>query len=331
MVDAVRVTEKALGKVYFGCSPKEASSRVFRRSLFVVQDVKRGDLFTAENVRSIRPGHGLHTRHLAEVLGRQAACDIERGTPLTVTRELVNRSTRNEDCQSLPEEGVLSRIVAGRRFSSHFCLGLAVVTYHGVLPRRIRTRRFGVGRATSSARRCWAAAASAEGPLQRDFARGCACLAEGRRELPPRAVLLTCDDGLLNCLTDMLPVLRQEKVRCLFFVTGASAEESRTMLWYEELFLLFLRAPAGHFEISSEGVLIQGDLGSREQRRAIWWNSVKRLSQVDSERAGLFLQATRIQFGSDQRRDFRERKFSIVPAVWIADTPPNFWNWLRRE
>jgi pseudaminic acid synthase len=83
MVDAVRVTEKALGKVYFGCSAKEASSRVFRRSLFVVQDVKQGDLFTAENVRSIRPGQGLHTRHLAEVLGRHAACDIERGTPLS--------------------------------------------------------------------------------------------------------------------------------------------------------------------------------------------------------------------------------------------------------
>ena len=89
MVDAVRVTEKALGEVYFGCSAKEASSRVFRRSLFVVQDVKRGDLFTAENVRSIRPGHGLHTRHLPEVLGRHAACDIERGTPLSW--ELVNR------------------------------------------------------------------------------------------------------------------------------------------------------------------------------------------------------------------------------------------------
>jgi N-acetylneuraminate synthase len=83
MVDAVRVTEKALGKVYFGCSAKEANSRVFRRSLFVVQDVKRGDRFTAENVRSIRPGQGLHTRHLPEVVGRRAACDIERGTPLS--------------------------------------------------------------------------------------------------------------------------------------------------------------------------------------------------------------------------------------------------------
>jgi pseudaminic acid synthase len=83
MVDAVRVAEKALGQVHFGASPKEAASRVFRRSLFVVQDIKRGDEFTAENVRSIRPGHGLHTRHLPDVLGRHAARDIERGTPLS--------------------------------------------------------------------------------------------------------------------------------------------------------------------------------------------------------------------------------------------------------
>jgi len=82
MVDAVRVAEKALGQVHFGCSPKEANSRMFRRSLFVVQDVKRGEVFTAENVRSIRPAHGLHTRHLPEVLGKRAAANIERGTPL---------------------------------------------------------------------------------------------------------------------------------------------------------------------------------------------------------------------------------------------------------
>jgi pseudaminic acid synthase len=89
MVDAVRVTEKALGEVRFGVSEKEASSRVFRRSLFVVQDIKSGEPFTAENVRTIRPGHGLHTRHLREVLGRRAARDIERGTPLSW--ELVTR------------------------------------------------------------------------------------------------------------------------------------------------------------------------------------------------------------------------------------------------
>jgi len=89
MVDAVHITEKALGDVQLGCSPLESNSRVFRRSLFVVRDVRRGDFFTAENVRSIRPGHGLHTRYLADVLGRRAACDVERGTPLTW--ELVDR------------------------------------------------------------------------------------------------------------------------------------------------------------------------------------------------------------------------------------------------
>jgi len=83
MVDAVRTAEQALGKVYFGLSEKEQASRNFRRSLFVVQDVKQGQVFTAENVRSIRPGDGLHTRHLPEVLGRKAARDIERGTPLS--------------------------------------------------------------------------------------------------------------------------------------------------------------------------------------------------------------------------------------------------------
>jgi pseudaminic acid synthase len=81
-VDAVRIAEKALGRVYFGLSPNEDSSRIFRRSLFVVADVKRGEAFTSENIRAIRPGHGLHTRHLPEVLGRTAARDIERGTPL---------------------------------------------------------------------------------------------------------------------------------------------------------------------------------------------------------------------------------------------------------
>jgi pseudaminic acid synthase len=82
MVEAVRVTEKALGEVRFGPSLHETNSRIFRRSLFAVEDMKRGEMFSAANVRSIRPGHGLHTRHLAEILGRRAARDIERGTPL---------------------------------------------------------------------------------------------------------------------------------------------------------------------------------------------------------------------------------------------------------
>jgi pseudaminic acid synthase len=83
MVAAVRVAEKALGEIHFGLTESERSSRVFRRSLFVVQAIRQGETFNEENVRSIRPGHGLHTRHLRQIVGQRAACDIARGTPLS--------------------------------------------------------------------------------------------------------------------------------------------------------------------------------------------------------------------------------------------------------
>jgi N-acetylneuraminate synthase len=83
MVEAIRIAEKALGKVSYGLSANEMSSRVFRRSLFVVQDIKAGEPLTERNVRSIRPGHGLPPKHLPEVLGRRFVRDLERGTPLT--------------------------------------------------------------------------------------------------------------------------------------------------------------------------------------------------------------------------------------------------------
>jgi pseudaminic acid synthase len=82
MVDAIRTIEKALGTVHFGLSAKEEASRTFRRSLFVIEDVQQGEAFTPANVRSIRPAHGLHPRHLPEVLGKSASQKIKRGTPL---------------------------------------------------------------------------------------------------------------------------------------------------------------------------------------------------------------------------------------------------------
>ena len=83
MVEAVRVAERAVGHVQYGVTEREAKSRVFHRSLFVVKDVKAGELFTEENVRSIRPGHGLPPRYLDEAVGRRASQDIEPGTPLS--------------------------------------------------------------------------------------------------------------------------------------------------------------------------------------------------------------------------------------------------------
>ena len=83
LVEAVRSAEKSLGEVHYGVSPREARTRPYRRSLFVVSEIGKGDLFTEENVRSIRPANGLHPRHLPEILGRHAARDIERGTPMS--------------------------------------------------------------------------------------------------------------------------------------------------------------------------------------------------------------------------------------------------------
>ncbi len=83
MVQDVRAVEQALGQVRYDITEKEKTSRILRRSLFVVQDMAQDERFTGENVRSIRPGHGLHTRFLGQVLGRRATVKIARGTPLS--------------------------------------------------------------------------------------------------------------------------------------------------------------------------------------------------------------------------------------------------------
>jgi N-acetylneuraminate synthase len=82
LVRAVREAEAVLGSVRYGPSPSEQSSTMFRRSLFVVEDVEAGEPFTGANVRSIRPGTGLAPRELRNVLGKPAAARVERGTPL---------------------------------------------------------------------------------------------------------------------------------------------------------------------------------------------------------------------------------------------------------
>jgi pseudaminic acid synthase len=82
MVEAVRIAEKALGTINYQTTKKEQEIVVFRRSLFVVRDMKEGEAFTKENVRSIRPGAGLSPKYLQVILGRKASRDLERGTPL---------------------------------------------------------------------------------------------------------------------------------------------------------------------------------------------------------------------------------------------------------
>jgi pseudaminic acid synthase len=82
MVQSIRTVEEALGQIVYGASESEVATKKFRRSLFVVKDVKAGEVFTEDNVRSIRPADGLPPKLMKELLGHRAKRDIEKGTPL---------------------------------------------------------------------------------------------------------------------------------------------------------------------------------------------------------------------------------------------------------
>lgn len=83
MVEDVRAVEAAKGIVSYGPSEQEKNNVDFRRSLFVTEAIKKGEVFTEQNLRSIRPGYGLHTRYYKEILGKKAGKDIEMGTPMS--------------------------------------------------------------------------------------------------------------------------------------------------------------------------------------------------------------------------------------------------------
>jgi pseudaminic acid synthase len=83
MITSVRDAEKAIGKVSYNIGNKATKlSQLASRSLFIVEDVKAGDVISPENVRSIRPGNGMHTKHYKDVLGKTFTKDAIKGTPL---------------------------------------------------------------------------------------------------------------------------------------------------------------------------------------------------------------------------------------------------------
>lgn len=83
MAEGIRIMEKSVGKVTYDLTDRQKKEREHARSLFVVKDVEAGDKFTEENVKSIRPGFGMHTKYYEEILGKTAKCDIEKGTPMS--------------------------------------------------------------------------------------------------------------------------------------------------------------------------------------------------------------------------------------------------------
>ena len=82
LVENIRIADKSIGRVHYGLTEKEKQSKVFRRSLFAVKDIKKGEKFTEENIRSIRPGYGLKPKCLDDVLGKKAKRDLKKGTPI---------------------------------------------------------------------------------------------------------------------------------------------------------------------------------------------------------------------------------------------------------
>ena len=79
MIKAIRDTEKLLGKIDYSMTEKKKKSRQFARSLYVAKDIKKGEIFTEENIRSVRPGYGMHPKYLKDFLGKEAKKDYEFG------------------------------------------------------------------------------------------------------------------------------------------------------------------------------------------------------------------------------------------------------------
>jgi peptidoglycan/xylan/chitin deacetylase (PgdA/CDA1 family) len=132
------------------------------------------------------------------------------------------------------------------------------------------------------------------------------------QELPPRAVLITCDDGLQNNVGEMLPILQDEGLRCLFFVTGASASEAPGMLWYQELLWLLLRAPSGKFELATDQLRISAVLDLPAERRTLCGSMIRQLSRIDGDGREHFLRAAHEYFGIERADSLLRRNFGLM-------------------
>ncbi len=140
---------------------------------------------------------------------------------------------------------------------------------------------------------------------------------DGKPSLPPRSILLTCDDALQNTLTEMVPILRELGLSCLFFATGASAsgsaDDTPSMLWYEELYLMLLDASEPiTLNLPEAGIEGIGPIAPNQiapnQKHSCWWNLVERLSQFNGPSRRGFLDQFRqqLQLSENWRSQFLE-------------------------
>jgi peptidoglycan/xylan/chitin deacetylase (PgdA/CDA1 family) len=182
--------------------------------------------------------------------------------------------------------------------------GPAIVTYHGVFPAGYEVRSPALDgnlvHADSLRRQLQLLKKRYRVITPEDFLHW----AEGKISLPPRSILLTCDDALRNTLTEMVPILREFGLSCLFFATGASADETPSMLWYEELYLMLLDA-SDPITLSLPVADVRVGPIAPSEKHAGWWNLVERLSQFDRELRRRFLDQIRDQLKLSE--NWRER------------------------
>ena len=115
--------------------------------------------------------------------------------------------------------------------------------------------------------------------------------------LPRRAVLLTCDDGLLNHERELLPILREEQLHCIFFVTSNSLSEIPGMLWYVELYLMLKETMKSRLRVRFEGKTWDELLGNQSQRRALWLKLMAELSELSEPDRKSWMQQASSELG----------------------------------
>jgi peptidoglycan/xylan/chitin deacetylase (PgdA/CDA1 family) len=142
---------------------------------------------------------------------------------------------------------------------------------------------------------------------------------QGKR-LPPRAILVTCDDGLVNNLTDTLPVLQSEGVPCLFLVTAASCSNEPGPLWYEELYFLMRCKPLG------ADLQLPSEEGTRSESstsfHARWWRTVREASRLDASARAAWMDQVRDHCRPEQacHSDKQRRVLNIAELKLLADS-----------
>lgn len=185
-------------------------------------------------------------------------------------------------------------------FHSQATASASVITYHGVLPVGYRvTDQFldGALVSTSAFRSHLRLLKKYYNVISPD---DFVLWLQRQEELPPRAMLLTCDDGLLNHLTVMLPILQEEGLQCVFFVTPGPPENTLEMMWYVSLYLMLMEARGNREAFEWQGIPIPGISADIGEKRGIWLHLMKTLSRLDPEKRTQFLAGAAEIWGLDR-------------------------------